>query len=125
MLLIIYILFLRKVCSCLSLIFSTGLIVLYILGNSLYIFAAAAAAKSLQLCPTLCNPIDGSSTGSPEDPVYSLHFSGHRSCPHTGVCHNVLVREELKISPGSREHSDPDQESRALPSELVGKGEGL
>ena len=27
--------------------------------------AAAAAAKSLQLCPTLCNPIDGSPTDSP------------------------------------------------------------
>ena len=27
--------------------------------------AAAAAAKSLQSCPTLCNPIDGSSPGSP------------------------------------------------------------
>ena len=27
--------------------------------------AAAAAAKSLQLCPTLCDPIDGSPTGSP------------------------------------------------------------
>ena len=26
--------------------------------------AAAAAAKSLQLCPTLCDPIDGSSPGS-------------------------------------------------------------
>ena len=26
---------------------------------------AAAAAKSLQLCPTLCNPIDGSPAGSP------------------------------------------------------------
>ena len=25
---------------------------------------SAAAAKSLQLCPTLCNPIDGSSPGS-------------------------------------------------------------
>ena len=24
-----------------------------------------AAAKSLQLCPTLCNPIDGSPPGSP------------------------------------------------------------
>ena len=32
--------------------------------------AAAAAAKSLQLCPTLCNPIDGSLPGSP-----SLGFS--------------------------------------------------
>ena len=27
--------------------------------------AAATAAKSLQLCPTLCNPIDGSLPGSP------------------------------------------------------------
>ena len=27
--------------------------------------AAAAAAASLQLCPTLCDPIDGSPPGSP------------------------------------------------------------
>ena len=27
--------------------------------------AVAAAAKSLQLCPTLCDPIDGSPPGSP------------------------------------------------------------
>ena len=27
--------------------------------------AAAAAAKSLQWCPTLCDPIDGSPSGSP------------------------------------------------------------
>ena len=32
--------------------------------------AAAAAAKSLQSCPTLCEPIDGSPPGSP-----SLGFS--------------------------------------------------
>ena len=30
-----------------------------------YIFAAAAAAKSLQSCPTLCDPIDGSPPGFP------------------------------------------------------------
>ena len=28
-------------------------------------FVAAAAAKSLQLCPTLCDPVDGSPPGSP------------------------------------------------------------
>ena len=28
-------------------------------------FAAAAAANSLQSCPTLCDPIDGSPPGSP------------------------------------------------------------
>jgi len=32
---------------------------------SLFKSAAAAAAKSLQSCPTLCDPIDGSPPGSP------------------------------------------------------------
>ena len=32
--------------------------------NASYV-AAAAAAKSLQSCPTLCDPIDGSPLGSP------------------------------------------------------------
>ena len=37
----------------------------------IYIYTvAAAAAKSLQSCPTLCDPIDGSPPGSP-----SLRFS--------------------------------------------------
>ena len=31
----------------------------------MFTFAAAAAAKSLQSCPTLCDPIDGSPPGSP------------------------------------------------------------
>ena len=31
----------------------------------IFVLAAAAAAKSLQSCPTLCDPIDGSSPGSP------------------------------------------------------------
>ena len=36
---------------------------LYLSGQSAA--AAAAAAKSLQSCPTLCDPIDGSPPGSP------------------------------------------------------------
>ena len=37
-----------------------------ILATAIYIFSAVAAtaAKSLQSCPTLCDPIDGSATGS-------------------------------------------------------------
>ena len=31
-------------------------------------YAAAAAAKPLQSCPTLCDPIDGSPPGSPAVP---------------------------------------------------------
>ena len=33
--------------------------------HNAYADAAAAAAKSLQSCPTLCEPIDGSPPGSP------------------------------------------------------------
>ena len=35
-----------------------------------HVAAAAAAAKSLQLCPTLCNPIDGSPPGTPIPGVF-------------------------------------------------------
>ena len=31
--------------------------------SSIYMYTATAAAKSLQSCPTLCNPIDGSPPG--------------------------------------------------------------
>ena len=33
--------------------------------DAYYLFYAAAEAKSLQLCPALCDPIDGSPPGSP------------------------------------------------------------
>ena len=36
----------------------------FVLGLKLDGCCCAAAAKSLQLCPTLCNPIDGSPPGS-------------------------------------------------------------
>ena len=35
------------------------------LEHLLYTVAAAATAKSLQSCPTLCDPTDGSPSGSP------------------------------------------------------------
>ena len=42
----------------------------YGLGRFISEFAAAAAAKSLQSCPTLCNPIDGSPPGSPVPGIF-------------------------------------------------------
>ena len=39
--------------------------VLNILNMFQHVSAATAAAKSLQSCPTLCDPIDGSPPGSP------------------------------------------------------------
>ena len=49
---------------CLS---KVGLVVLSCIFPSLWVrlTATAAAAKSLQSCPTLCDPIDGSPPGSP------------------------------------------------------------
>ena len=38
---------------------------LFLLALSENMVAAAAAAASLQSCPTLCDPIDGSPPGSP------------------------------------------------------------
>ena len=38
---------------------------MYITHTYILQYTAAAAAKSLQSCPTLCNPIDGSPPGSP------------------------------------------------------------
>ena len=49
---------------------------------SLSRISAAAAAKSLQSCPTLCDPIDGSPPGSPVPGI---------SGKNTGVgCHFLL-----------------------------------
>ena len=39
-------------------------------------YAASTAAKSLQSCPTLCDPIDGSPPGSPVPGI--LQKSRHR-----------------------------------------------
>ena len=49
----------------------------YKLGSIIFIYAVAVAVKSLQSCPTLCNPIDGSPPGSPV-PGFSRqeHWSG-------------------------------------------------
>ena len=64
--------------------------------------AAAAAAKSLQSCPTLCDPIDGSPPGSPWDSPGK----------NTGVgCHFLLqcmkVKSESEIAQSCPTLSDP------------------
>jgi len=49
--------------------------------------AAAAAAKSLQLCPTLCDPIDGSPPGTPVPGILqarTLEWVAISSCVFSG-----------------------------------------
>ena len=51
--------------------------------------AAAAAAKSLQSCPTLCDPVDGSPPGSPVPEILQAR---------TGVgCHFLLQCVKVKL----------------------------
>ena len=57
-------------------------------------FAAASAAKSLQSCPTLCDPIDGSTPGSPVHGILQA-----RSLEWVAISFsNQTFREELILS---------------------------
>ena len=65
---------------------------------------SAAAAKLLQSCPTLCDPIDGSPPGSPHP--------WDSPSKHTGVwCHCLLqcmkVKSESKVTQSCPTLSDP------------------
>ena len=61
-----------------------------------YKYAAAAAAKSLQSCPTLCDPIDGSPPGSPVPGVLQAR---------------ILEWVAFSFSRGSSQSRDPTQVS--------------
>ena len=74
----------------------------------------AAVAKSLQSCPTLCDPIDGSPPGSP--------VPGILQAKNTGVgCHFLLqcmnVKHESKVAQLCPTLSDPMDHS--LPGSSV------
>ena len=65
--------------------------------------AAAATAKSLQSCPTLCDPIDGSAPGSPV-PGFSRqeHWSGVPL-----LLHCMKVKSESEVAQSCPTLSDP------------------
>ena len=79
-----------------------------------YIAAAAAAAKSLQSCPTLRNPIDGSPPGSPVPGILqartlewvAISFSSAWKCKVKGKSlSRVRLRDPTDFSlPGSSIH---------------------
>ena len=67
------------------------------------ISAAAASAKSLQLCPSLCNPIEGSPPGFPVPGILQKeHWLG---------CHFLLqcmkVKSESEVTQSCPTLSDP------------------
>ena len=69
--------------------------------------AAGAAAKSLQSCPTLCDPMDGSPPGSPgpwDSPgkstgvgAIALSKNMYRNC-HISLIHNSQKVTQMSIS---------------------------
>ena len=88
------------------------------------VVAAPAAAKSLQLCPTLCNPIDGSPPGSP--------VPGILQAKNTGVgCHFLLqcmkVKSESEVAQSYPTLSDPMDYSPpgSSPWDFPGKSTGV
>ena len=49
-------------------------------------YAAAAAAKSLQSCPTLCDPIDGSPRGSSVPGILQARVLECGAIAFSGAC---------------------------------------
>ena len=56
--------------------------------------AAAAAAKLLQLCPTLCDPIDGSPPGSPVPGILQA-----RTLEWVAISFSNAWKEKVKVKP--------------------------
>ena len=67
--------------------------------------AAAAAAKSLQSCPTLCDPIDGSPPGSPVRPWDSPGKNTGVVCYFLLQC--VKVKSESEVTQSCPTLCDP------------------
>ena len=61
--------------------------------------AAAAAAKSLQSCPTLCNPIDGSPPGSPVPGILQARTQQWVAMPSSRGASQPRDRIHISASP--------------------------
>ena len=61
-------------------------------------YPAAAAAKSLQSCPTLCDPRDGSPPGSPVPGILqarTLEWVAIALCVYKYKCIHIYIMESL------------------------------
>ena len=65
---------------------------------------AAATAKSLQLCPTLCDPIDGSPPGSPAPGI--LQARTQVGCHFLLQCMKVEIESEVAQSCPPRQYEN-------------------
>ena len=67
--------------------------------------AAATAAKSLQSCPTLCNPIGGSPSGSPVPGILQARKNTGMGCHFLLQC--LKVKSESEVAQSCPALSDP------------------
>ena len=87
---------------------------------------AAAAAKSLQSCPTLCDPIDGSPPGSPVPGIGFSRQEHWRGLPFPSPMHESEKRKRSRsfVSDPQRPHGL--QPTRLLrPWDFPGKSTGV
>ena len=89
---------------------SSLLVVIYI--RNYRTKAAAAAAKSLQLCPTLCGPIDSSPTGSPVPGILQAGTLEWVAISFSNACEwkvkvKSLSRVRLFATPWTAAHQAP------------------
>ena len=73
---------------------------------------AAAAAKSLQSCPTLCYPIDGSPPGSPVPGILQARILEWVAISFSNACKwevkvNSLSRIRILATPWTAAHQAP------------------
>ena len=90
---------------------------------------AAAAAKSLQSCPTLCDPMDGSPPGSPVPGILQARtpewvaISFSRGQPRKGLMGGRLLwgRSEYKQSSRNKRENDMFMEKQIFQNGWQGK----
>ena len=85
-------------------LFDSVLVGCMYVSRSLPVFSAAAAAKSLQSCPTLCDPIDGSPTRLPR-PWDSPGKNTGVGCHFLFQC--MKVKSESEVAQSCPTLSDP------------------
>ena len=92
--------------------------------NIVYFAAAAAAAKSLQSCPTLCDPIDGSPPGSPVPEILQARTLEWVAISLSNAWKWKVKGKLLVVSNSSRPHGL--QPTRLLcPWDFPGKSTGV
>ena len=98
-------------------------------------YTAAAAAKSLQSCPTLCDPIDGSPPGSPIPGILqaktlewvALPFFRGSSQPRGQTCVSCISRRFFTTAPlgkPAKQIKSPDNKTAPTISGINHKTDG-